>query len=159
MKRGLLMVLVAGGIFLAAGTAMAQAVGPLSFYSISPCRILDTRGPNGPVGGPALNAGASRGFPVVGYCNIPSTARVVSLNVTFVQPTTDGYLTIWPYYTGFPGTSNINAAAWTPAIANAVITPLTLNPPDGSGNNIYIVFGTAAPGTAHVIVDINGYYQ
>jgi len=157
MKRGLMAVVGGGGIFLAAGAAMGQAAGPYQFYSISPCRIVDTRGSTGPVGGPALVAGSGRGFPIVGYCNIPSSAKVASLNVTFIQPTLDGFLAVWPAGTGYAGTSNINAPGGTQAIANSVIAPLGI---DSAGNNINIVYGTAvAGGSAHVIVDINGYYQ
>jgi hypothetical protein len=155
LKRGLMTVLGAFGIFLAAGAAMGQAAGPYQFYSITPCRLADTRFQEAP----ALSSGAYRGFQVVGRCNIPNTAKVASLNVTFVQPTLEGFITVWPYGPPFPMTSNINAPAGTPAIANAVVTPITVGW-DGTGYNIYIVYGTAvAGGTAHVIVDINGYYQ
>lgn len=39
---------------------------PLPFSAITPCRIVDTRGANGPFGGPALVANATRTF------NLPS---------------------------------------------------------------------------------------
>jgi len=131
------------------------AAGPYQFYSLTPCRIVDTRNPNGPTGGPALTSGATRSFPITGYCGVPSTAKAAVLNVTFVGPTTDGFLVIWPYNTAAPGVSTINAAAGEPAIANGAIVPLTADP----SFNLSVTFGTAAPGTAHVILDIAGYFQ
>lgn len=36
----------------------------LAFYSLNPCRVVDTRGPNGAFGGPFLRGGAAgRDFP------------------------------------------------------------------------------------------------
>jgi hypothetical protein len=32
----------------------------MAFYAVAPCRLIDTRGPTGPYGGPALAAGAER---------------------------------------------------------------------------------------------------
>ena len=36
----------------------------LTFYPITPCRILDTRNPQGPFGGPVLAAGATRSLSI-----------------------------------------------------------------------------------------------
>ena len=46
------------------GTLAARAVGPLQFYSVTPCRLADTRGANGVNGGPVLSHGAVRSFAV-----------------------------------------------------------------------------------------------
>src|SRR5262249_48282859 len=35
---------------------------PAAFYTVTPCRLIDTRGPAGPLGGPALVANADRFF-------------------------------------------------------------------------------------------------
>jgi hypothetical protein len=107
-------------------------------------------------GGPALAAGAPRNFPITGICNVPSAAKAAVLNVTLVQPSQDGFLLIWPYNTTMPVVSTINAAAGEPAIANGAIVPLTTDP----NLNISIVYGTGSPGgTAHVILDVTGYFQ
>ena len=77
----------------------------------------------------------------------------MTLSATLVSPTVDGYLRITPF--GASTTvSNINAVAGTPAIANAVVVLLT-----AGANNITAVFGTAQPGTAHLLVDVTGYFQ
>ena len=35
---------------------------PLSFVPINPCRLVDTRLPAGPLGGPSITGGTSRNF-------------------------------------------------------------------------------------------------
>ena len=48
----------------------------LQFYPLTPCRVLDTRNPDGPLGGPYLKTGEERDFPVLSSdCNIPDTRR------------------------------------------------------------------------------------
>ena len=44
------------------------------FYTLTPCRLVDTRGAGGPNGGPALVANTDRLFRLVG-CGVPSSAR------------------------------------------------------------------------------------
>ena len=65
--------------------------------------MLDTRNPNGDLGGPYLQAGQQRNFPVLeSNCSIPGSAQAYSLNFTVVpyQGQSLGYLTVWP--TGDP---------------------------------------------------------
>jgi len=60
------------------------------FTSITPCRLIDTRNPQGPAGGPALQAGATRTFALAGQCGIPASARSLSVNLTVTQPAAAG---------------------------------------------------------------------
>ncbi|MGH9367869.1 MAG: hypothetical protein ACRD3M_09375, partial [Thermoanaerobaculia bacterium] len=76
-----------------------------------------------------------------------------TLNVTMVAPTRAGFLTIWPFNTTRPLVSTINAAAGEPAIANGAIVPLT-----AGALSISVVYGTAQPGTSHVVIDVTGYF-
>ena len=136
--------------------ATAQAAGPFNFYSVTPCRIVDTRGAVGVTGGPALSSSVARNFPIAGQCGVPSTAKAVTLNVTFVGPTRAGYLTIWPYSTTQPLVSTINAAAGEAAIANGAIVPLTTDPTF----NISVFYGVGGvAGTTNIILDVTGYFQ
>ena len=48
------LILDISGYFVPAGTSSA-----LSFYPLAPCRIVDSRGATGPLGGPFLNAGST----------------------------------------------------------------------------------------------------
>ncbi|HTO86246.1 MAG TPA: hypothetical protein VMR54_01800 [Thermoanaerobaculia bacterium] len=138
-------------------TAMtAEAAGPYQFYSVTPCRLVNTRngtaGVNGP---PALSSGVARNFQITNLCGVPDTATAATLNVTFITPTADGFIKIWPYNTTMPGVSTVNAATGEPAIANGAIVPLT-----AGSLNISVVYGSQVVGsTANVIIDVTGYFQ
>ena len=47
----------------------------LAFYPVTPCRVADTRNPNGPLGGPSLTGGQERDFPVQQGCCIAARRR------------------------------------------------------------------------------------
>ena len=152
------------GAFLLLGIAgllaasVAEAAGPYQFFSVTPCRIVDTRGATGVTGGPALTNGSPRSFPIdvaPAACGIPNTAKAATLNVTMVSPSQDGFIKIWPFNTPAPVVSTINALAGEPAIANGAIVPLTTDP----SFNLTVSYGTAAPGTCHIILDVTGYFQ
>ena len=80
--------------------ALATAPPPpptgTSFHTTTPCRILDTRNANGPLGGPALVAGVRRDFVLTGTCGIPSTAKSISANVTVTGSSVAGSLVAFP---------------------------------------------------------------
>ncbi len=124
---------------------------PSGFYTVTPCRVADTRGPAGPWGGPALLAGAQRVFPVAGQCGIPLTARAVSFNFTVVQATTPGYLSVYPGGTPRPLVSVMNFTA-AQIRANNAIMPL------GADGSLAVFFGQAS-GTTHFLIDVNGYFE
>jgi hypothetical protein len=138
--------------------SVASAAGPYQFYSVTPCRIADTRGNGftGPSGPPSLAGGAPRNFPVRGLCGIPSDAQAAALNVTAVGPTLEGFLKIWPYNTPIPAVSTSNFAAGEPAIANGAIVPLAAD----ATFQISVVYGTGAPGgNVNLILDVTGYFK
>ena len=126
---------------------------PADFYTVAPCRLVDTRNAAGPTGGPALSPGAIRIFPVTGgVCGVPSTAIAVSVNLTVVQPAAQGYLILYPGdAAGPPPTSSIN---FTPGVtrANNAIVPLATN-----GGTVNVKNGSA--GWVHLVLDVNGYVQ
>jgi hypothetical protein len=141
-------------------SATAEAAGPFNFFSVTPCRIVDTRKPAGATGGPILTAGAQRNFPISAAsagCGVPTTATAATLNVTLVSPTAAGFVKIWPFGSTEPLVSTINAAAGEPAIANGAIVPLGSD----ATFQISLKYGTAPPpgATAHVIIDVTGYFQ
>jgi hypothetical protein len=123
------------------------AAGSLDFFTVTPCRVLDTRDPAGALGGPVMGAGQTRSFPVSSACGIPPTAKAYSLNATVVPVTILGFLTLW----------------------GSGVKPLaaTLNADDGAitGNAALVPAGPAGEVTAfttqasHLIFDINGYFQ
>ncbi len=123
----------------------------LAFFPLTPCRIADTRGPEGVFGGPFLQSGQAREFPILQAtsCAIPSAAQAYSLNFTVVPRTGGplGYLTVWPAGQTQPLVSTLNAMTRT-VVANAAIVPA------GTNGNIDVY----ASGNADLVIDINGYF-
>jgi hypothetical protein len=122
-----------------------------SFYSIPPCRLIDTRLSNGPYGGPHFAANSFRVYVFAGRCGIGSSAKAVSLNVTVTNPTKPGNLRIGPGDKPIPTASTINYRGGQTRANNAVIAT-------GGGGDLVIFCGQTS-GTTDVIVDVNGYFQ
>jgi uncharacterized repeat protein (TIGR01451 family) len=122
----------------------------MDFYTLEPCRAVDTRNAPGALGGPALVAGADRVFPLFGQCFIPATARALSVNLTVTQSTANGNLRLYAAGTPLPLVSTINYIAGQTRANNAVA------PLDGLGQ--LAVRCSQPSGTAHMILDVNGYF-
>ena len=56
--------------------------GSADFYTVAPCRVLDTRQASGPTLGAPLTCGTAQSFAVAGKCDVPAGAKAVSLNLT-----------------------------------------------------------------------------
>jgi hypothetical protein len=125
-----------------------DATCPASFFTVTPCRIADTRALAGPYGGPALSPGLERVFVVAGQCQISSTAKAVSFNVTVTQPTAPGHVILYPGGSPAPTVSAINFRAGQTRANNAIV-------PLGSGGTLAVQ--SAAP--THFILDVNGYFE
>ena len=133
-------------------TAPPVSSTPTRFYTVSPCRVIDTRNANGPTGGPALVANGTRVFPVTGACGIPFDARAVSANVTVVNPAATGQLRIYPGNTGIPPSSAISFGAGQARANNGMVVLAT----DGTGT---IGVKNDAVGTVQFVLDVNGYFR
>ena len=125
--------------------------GAGGFFTLAPCRVVDTRNAPGPYGGPALSAGASRVFTVSGQCGIPSSASALSANVTVTQSAAPGHLTVFPGPTPLSNVSTINYSQGQTRANNALL------PLDGSGQ--LGVSCSQASGSADFLLDISGYFQ
>ena len=135
----------------AAPVARAQVTGgPYQFYSVAPCRLVDTRIN---LGATIFNGGANQNITVKTRCGIPSTAKVAVVNLVALTATADGFLANWPSGP-YPGTSTLNFRAGEAGIANGTLAVLASGTPD-----LIMVYGTAGGGTCHVLVDVIGYYQ
>ncbi len=132
-------------------TATAPAGGQC-FYSVVPCRLMDTRWIAGGNGGPFLQPSSlDRSFEIATRCRIPDSARAVSANVTVTGATAPGHLRLYPSGTSRPAISTINYRAGQTR-ANSVVLPL------GEGGKLDVFCGQAT-GSVHLIVDVNGYFQ
>ena len=76
-----------------------------SFHTLTPCRIVDTRNPAGPLGGPSLTGGASRTFVVINQCSLPATATAIAVNVAETGAQGSGHLKVYPGGTSAPNAS------------------------------------------------------
>ena len=119
-------------------------------YTVTPCRLLDTRNPTGPYGGPAAGPGAIRSVDVAGQCGVPLTAKAVVLNVTAVAPPSGGWLTLFPGASALPNSSTINYRTGKTRANNAVVSL--------SGGGV-LNFYNSGPNAVEVIIDISGYFQ
>lgn len=127
---------------------------PTSFYTLTPCRVSDSRQPASlTYGGPKLVAGEQRTIALDGVCGIPASATAVSLNVTVTSPTNSGDLRIFPGGESPPSASAINFRVGQTRANNAVL-PLSR---DGRGHLTVRV--DMPSGQVHVILDVNGYFR
>jgi hypothetical protein len=128
----------------------ATALEPADFYTVPPCRLIDTRLAPGPLGGPALVAGTTRAFAVFGGCGIPLSATAISVGMAVVSPTAAGHLTLGPAGTPLPGTSTVNYTAGQTRGNNAVVSL--------GADGAFVVYTHQPHGTTHFVVDVTGYF-
>jgi hypothetical protein len=118
---------------------------PGSFFTVAPCRLVDTRAANGP----ALVPGVERGFSTSGVCGIPGTATAVALNVTAIDAAAPGHVVV--YSGAFSNTSTINYSAGVNRANNAIVGLAA----DGT----FKVMAFQPTGTLQLTVDVSGYFQ
>ncbi len=121
------------------------------FYTLSPCRVFDTRNANGPQGGPQLTAFGERSFPVAGQCGVPANALAVAGNLAVITPTGAGDLSVYPGNAFYLGTTVLSFPGGTNIASNLVMRLAT----NGTGT---IKVRNGSSGTSHVIFDVVGYF-
>jgi len=122
----------------------------LAFYTLTPCRVADTRDPSQPpgLGPPFMPGGQQRDFPILkSNCKIPDSAKAYSFNFTAVPLVPLGYMTVWPSGQSQPLVSTLNAPTGT-VTANAAIVPA------GTGGDIDVY----PSNDTDLVIDINGYF-
>lgn len=126
----------------------------VDYVSLSPARLLDTRPGSTTIDGVgagtgALGPGETRVLQVGGRGGVPASAvAAATLNVTAVNPTGVGYLTVWSGTGVTPFASNLNLnPGYT--IPNLVISQVD------SGGRVSIYNGGIA--ATQVVVDVQGY--
>jgi uncharacterized repeat protein (TIGR01451 family) len=131
--------------------ASAQVLRTLHYHPVAPCRVLDTRGPTGPSGGPALAANVPRTFGVAGACGVPATAWAIVANVTATGAGSAGHIRLHPAGMPAPNASAVNFVA---ARARANNATLAL-----SASGQLTALAVQPSGSTHLIVDVFGYYE
>jgi hypothetical protein len=86
-----------------------------------------------------------------GHCGIPSSAQSVAINLTVTEPTSGGYLTVYPAGSPIPLASTINFGAGQTRANNAVVTL-------GPSGDIAVACGQPS-GTVQFILDVSGFFQ
>jgi hypothetical protein len=124
-----------------------------AFTPVAPCRVVDTRGSAGPTGGPALQANESRDFPLTGPpCGVPADAVAVAANVTVTGATTAGSVRVCQAGTT-PTLDTVSFGAGQTRANNATLG--LFGSPAGS---VTALSGFAA-GSAHLVIDVTGFYR
>jgi hypothetical protein len=129
-------------------------VGPAGLYTITPCRLLDTRNTSGLLGGPSIPPNTQRILPAAGTCGIPSTAKALVLNVTVVNTQSTGSVTL---FAGDAVPGNTAVITFTPGVtkANNAIGMLATS---GTGT-IGVLHTSTSNVSADVLLDVMGYFQ
>ncbi|MEI8336868.1 MAG: hypothetical protein WCG37_08365, partial [Actinomycetes bacterium] len=133
--------------FLQVSTAGA-AIPPASsggFTGVSPFRLLDTRNFGS---GPCLTGERSLAVAGVIGSDVPSDAAAVALNVTVINPSGSGFVTVWPAGVSRPTASSVNYSAGE-VVPNNVIVAV-------GGFSAVTIFANA--GCPHIVVDVVGWF-
>ena len=166
---GVLVASVVGAGGLAVVRATSGSSSASSFVPVAPVRVLDTRSDLGlvevtdgaagtlKVTGSIPTATSSGG--VVNAVVVPAGATAVVLNVTAVNPTSGGYVSLRPGdATGAPTVSTLNVTAGGTFPNGATITIPTTGTYAGQIQVWYEAEYTTV-GSTELLIDIAGYYE
>lgn len=126
---------------------LVSAPVPLDFYTVEPCRVIDTR-----FGSP-LGTGAAKIVSLTDACGIPPNARAVAANVTIPGPAASGSVALYPGNYPSMGTNTISFSSGK-TIANNATLPLAT---DGTGT-VAALASYAGDGRVDLVIDVAGYY-
>lgn len=118
------------------------------FHPTGPVRVLDTRIPIGVAAKAPVGPGGRLQLDLGSNTRLLPGTKAVTLNVTVTEPTSNGYLTIYPDGTAQPVASNLNFAPGE-TVPNLVTVAM---------DNGKIDFYNGSTGTVSVVADLEGYY-
>ena len=121
------------------------------YYSVLPCRLLDTR--LGGSGGP-IASGVPRTFNAVGVCGVPVDASAIFINLTVVNPPGAGFLTLYPGNGTLPVAASITFKTGV-VLSNNAIIPLATNGAGTIGAQSLVGGG----GGVDLVIDVFGYFK
>jgi hypothetical protein len=133
-----------------AATALTSAPPPAKFYTLSPCRVFDTRVVGAETNGAPLSCSTTYDFTMVGgACGVPSGTKSISLNATVTGPTAQAALLLFAAGSPVPFTPTLSYTKGATLANNAIVTL-------SAGGKMSVRCSGA--GTTHAIVDVNGYF-
>jgi ELWxxDGT repeat protein len=118
-----------------------------SFYTLAPCRLLDTRDTT------PLVSGSARTFAATGGCGVPPTAKALAVNLTVTGATSPGSLQAYAGGTPAPGINSVSFSALRPRASNSIVQ---LGP---GGLTALLETASGAAGSADLIVDVSGWFE
>lgn len=141
---------MAGTVGIGSFTNLVAAHSEGRFYSMPPCRVLDTR--SAPIGGGPFAHEETRTYGF-GACPLPVTARAVALNVTAVDASGGGQFNLFSADLDGTSTLVLGFRAGLNRANNAVVALSELQDliraqallPEGGG--------------VQLVIDINGYFE
>ncbi|WP_441250160.1 PKD domain-containing protein [Kitasatospora sp. McL0602] len=133
-----------GGRTVTVTRQLHVAYSALGFAPITPTRVLDTRQP----GSRRLGPGESVDVFVPTAASVKVRPDAAVLNVTAVNPSQGGYLSVYPAGSPRPATSNVNFTA-------GQVVPNLVTVPTGANGKVTVYNFS---GTTDVVVDVMGSY-
>lgn len=122
----------------------------LFYFPVTPCRVSDSRNPNGAFGGPIYGGepGRTLPLPMSGCGGIPSTAKAYAVNVTALPNGSPmPFVTAWQTGQPRPNASVLNA------FQGQIVTNLAIVPANATGAIDVFAFTPT-----HVVVEVSGYF-
>jgi hypothetical protein len=131
------------------GYTASPAAGNGTYRALTPARILDTRTGTGGISTP-IGPGGTVDMQVTGRGSVPTAGvSAVAMNVTVVEPTASGHLTVFPAGAARPLAANLNFSPGQ-IVPNLVVAKL------GAGGKVS-VFNSA--GSTNIVVDVAGWFS
>ncbi len=118
------------------------------YKTIAPARLLDSRINNGTTG--AFVSGVPKTIQIANRGFVAADAIAITANLTVVNQTRGGFVSITPTPETEPTTSTINFPAGD-IRANGLTIPL-------SSGTVSAVYKASAGATAHLVLDVTGFY-
>lgn len=176
-------VAVAFVLLLAEHGALGQAN---QYYALAPCRIVDTRVPNAfqiaprnttstpltayyppstetwwpgpydPLNPVGIRVRRAPLYDNSRDCGIPTTATGISVNVSVVNASVVGYLTMWPTDATFPTVAIMIVGQNESVTSNSAIIRLGTYSAGNPDMYVRLTKGSGS-GTGHLAVDVTGY--
>jgi hypothetical protein len=131
-------------------TGYFGGAGGATYYPLDAARVLDSRIANG-LSGPFATK-VARTVQATGRGTVPANAIAVTGGSTVVLPTGAGWLSVGPAGSSIAGTSTINLPKGD-IRANGVTTRA------GAGGGVSVMFTGPSGTSAHVILDVTGYFR
>jgi len=141
-------------------TLMAVNVSAALFYTIKPCRLVDTRAEAKPLWPDDVSSGIipdhrARYYRARGSCDIPDGAKTIAVNVTAIGAPAAVSLYDPVVVLGMPETALLLTRRDRP-VASSTLLKLSDDVGDGSTTD-FAIFPDGAD--VHVIIDVVGYFR